>query len=506
MPRVTSVDAPVLPARPARIVTGLSPYIPSVLKSAAGVLLILLARKALIDVDLYNYDSLAYHLPFAARFSGITSPAEFAFLDHLEVIYRGFPLLGEILQGVLWVFFDHMPAANLLALGSVVLYCHVARVVLLIPWHLTFLGLLAVPLVQAHAIGSLVDLPANLAAAVVLLLAYRAYAGTTPPPWRDMAVLAVAAGVSVNMKFLHTGLVMLALAAVGGRLAYLYRAGERPVKGPIAQRCVLLAMAMPFVFATAVKNTLLYKNPFYPLAFSMFGETLPHTMRVPSTFPDYLKGTPQAIRWLLSVAEFRAFDARRPILWMGEQGYLPAGAPADRMGGYFFLYVIVNVLLLALLIWRVRSREARVAGIFFLLLSIVIAAHPQSHELRYYMCWMIVLITLNLSLLSRAQSRRALPVTLQHFGLVCCILLVCVIWLTHGAYIRPTTQPIVVAYTAAIEPTIQAAIEKGPMLCVVGNTNLFFFYADTFHPHLRYSIKAAQAERSCGSRVVIPAR
>lgn len=479
---------------------------PPVLKGVALVLLMLLGRKAIVDVDLHNYDSLFYHLPFAARFWGIAPREKFLFLDGFETIYRGFPLLGEILQGLLWAFFDHIQAANLVALCALLLYCCFAQVFLRIPWYLMFLALLAVPLVQIHATGSLVDLPTNLATAVVLLLAYRAYAGREVPSWRDVAVFGLAAAVSANMKFLHLVLVSLALLAMLGRLAYLYRASEPPARRAIVHRVLVLTMAMPLIFTTTIKNTVLHGNPLFPLKVSAFGITLPHSVAPNPLFPHYLQTTPQAIRWGLSVLEVRAFDARRPYLWTGDQGYVPSRVPADRMGGYFFVYVIGNLVLLGLLVARLRSWEARLGGAFFALLSILTSVHIQSHELRYYMYWMITLITFNLYFLVRAQDERAFPVTPQQFGIACCLVLAAVIWLTRGAYVRPLTQPIAVGYTRAIEPAIRAAVEKSPMICVVGQTNLFFLYTDSFHVPLKYSVKAARVASRCGSRVVVPVR
>ena len=478
---------------------------PPVLKGVALVLLILLGRKALVDVDLHNFDSLAYHLPFAARFWGITPPEKFLFLDHLEAMYRGFPLLGEILQGLLWVVSGHIQAANLVALCALVLYCCFAQAFLRIPWYVMFLALLAVPLVQIHATGSLVDLPTNLATAVLLLLAYRAYAGREVPSWRDVAVFALAAAVSANMKFLHLAVVSLALLAMLGRLAYWYRVAERPARRAIVHRVLVLTMAIPLIFATTIKNTALYGNPLFPLPVGAFGVTLPYTFAPKARLPEYLRTTPQAIRWGLSVLEVRAFDARRPYLWTGDQGYVPRGVAADRMGGYFFVYVIGNLVLLGLLVARMRSREARIGGVFFALLSIVTSVHVESHDLRYYMYWMIILITLNLHFLVRAQGDRAFPFTPQQFGVVCCLVLAAVIWLTRGAYVRPLTQPVAVGYMGAIEPAIRAAVEKSPTICVAGRTNLFFLYTDAFHAPLRYSVKAARFESQCGSRVVVPA-
>jgi hypothetical protein len=477
-----------------------------ILKGTAIAFVILLARKAFIDVDLMNYDSLAYHLPFAARLWNITSARQFAFVDSLEDVYRGFPLLGETLQGFQWVLFGRMQAANLLALGSLVLYCYVGWIYLRIPWYSTFLALLAVPLVQIHASASLVDLPANLATAVVLLLAYHLYVARETPSWTQVLVLAIAAGISINTKFLHTGVVAIALAAALGRLIYVYRVGAGEARRRTVRMLWVLVMTMPLVFATPIKNTILHGNPFYPFAVRVLGVTLPHTWALGTMAPDYLAAAPRPVRWLLSLLEYRAFDSRRPYLWTGEQGYLPAGVPADRMGGYFFLYVLVNALLLGLLVWRLRSREARVGGVCFILLSLVVSAHPQSHELRYYMYWIVILITLNLYLLVHGEEQRAFPVTLQRFSILCCLTLFVVVALTRGVYLRPMTQTIMVEYVRGIEPTIRAALEQGPMLCVVGRTKSAFLYADTFHPPLEYSVKAARRDSQCGSRVIIPAR
>jgi hypothetical protein len=422
-------------------------------------------------------------------------------------MYQGFPLLGEILQGLLWVFFGRIQAANFVALCALVLYCGFVQVFLRIPWYLMFLALLAVPLVQIHATGSLVDLPTNLATAVVLLFVYRAYAGGGVPSRVDIAVFGLAAAVSANMKFLHLVVVFLALLAMLGRLVYWYRAtAARPARRSIVQRILVLTVAIPLIFATTIKNTVLHGNPLFPLKVTAFGITLPHTMAPKPLFPDYLQTAPQAIRWGLSVLEVRAFDARRPHLWTGDQGYLPAGVPADRMGGYFFVYVIGNLVLLGFLVTRLRQRAVRMGGAFFVLVSIVTSVHVESQDLRYYMYWMITLITLNLYFLVCAERDRAFPLTPQQFGVVCCLVLAAVIWLTRGAYVRPVTQPVAVAYMQAIAPAIRAAVEESSMICVVGATNLFFLYTDIFHVPLQYSVKAAAARSKCGARVVVRVR
>ena len=61
------------------------------------------------------------------------------------------------------------------------------------------------------------------------------------------------------------------------------------------------------------------------------------------------------------------------------------------------------------------------------------SAMPQSHELRYYMDWMIVLVLLNLWLACRSGSR-ARP---RVFGVVAAAAMGVVIAVTHGDYVRP---------------------------------------------------------------------
>ena len=481
-------------------------YVHRLLNAIAAVVLALLIHRAFVDVDLFNWDALAYHLPFAGRVWGIVPRDELLFVDHLEDVYNGFPLLGEILQGFFWRFFGLIQAANLVALSSLVLFCYFSSVYLAVPAGSLFLALLAVPVIQIHAAASLVDLPANVACAATMLIAYRLYAQPAHPVWRDIVLFFVAAAAAANTKFQTAPLVVLSLLAVVGRLMFLYRSDtprlEKPTRHMLLVMMITLVAVSPIIFASLVKNMIVFGNPFYPL--SVPGTSLPHTMAPAVTTPLYLQDAPQSLRWLLSIFEFRAYDARRPFLWTGEQGFLPDGVPADRMGGYFFVYVIFSLLLFATLVRRNRARQERVAAGFFVLLSVLTSVLPQSHELRYYMYWIIVLITLNFYLLVRARGDAGMGFGAPHLGIISCAMLITTVALTKAVYIRPTTQATTVAITGSIEPAIRAAVEKNPDICVLGNTNLFLLYADDFHPSLQYSVKAAYYPAQCGSRSVLP--
>ena len=483
-------------------------YVHHLLNAIAAVFLALLIHRAFIDVDLFNWDALAYHLPFAGRVWGIVPRDELLFVDHLEDVYNGFPLLGEILQGLFWRFFGLIQAANLVALGSLVLFCYFSSVYLAVPAGSLFLALLAVPVIQIHAAASLVDLPANVACAATMLVAYRLYAQPAHPAWRDIVLFSVAAAAAANIKFTMAPLVVLSLLAVAARLIFLYRSDPSRMEGPTRHRLLVMMVTLvaisPIIFASLVKNMIVFGNPFYPYALSVAGTSLPHAIAPSVTTPIYLQDAPQTLRWLLSVFEFRAYDGRRPFLWTGEQGHLPDGVPADRMGGYFFVYVIFSLLLFATLFRRNRARQGRVAVGFFVPLTVLTSVLPQSHELRYYMYWIIVLITLNFYLLVRARGETEMGFGASHLGIISCAMLITTVALTKAVYFRPTAQATTVAITESIEPAIRAAVEKSPDICVLGNTNLFLLYTDDFHPSLQYSVKAAYSPPQCGARVVLP--
>src|SRR6185436_12133602 len=77
------------------------------------------------------------------------------------------------------------------------------------------------------------------------------------------------------------------------------------------------------------------------------------------------------------------------------------------MGGFFNLYVLANLVLLALRAIREKEGPARRAAAAFAALTVVTSVMPQSHELRYYLYWMLVLVALNLWLACRDGATRS---------------------------------------------------------------------------------------------------
>lgn len=498
---------------------GLTRRTHAALRLLALACFLLLLGKAWRDIDLIGWDPLFYHLPFAARIWGITPATSFGFVNYLEEVYRGFPRLTEALQGLLWRVTGRMQAANLVALGSLALYCLFARTYLRLPGAVLFLALIATPLIQIHASTSFVDLPANLACAAALILAYRrCLTRAVPAPW-ETGLFLLALGATANMKMQLLPMVLLALSVVLVRLVTLYRAGDDvAIRRRIAYTVLAVAVATPLLFATYLKNTILYHNPLYPIPVEILGVELPFGWDAYPKAPEYLQDAPQAVRWLYSILEFRAFDPTRPYLWTGDQGSVPDNSPGDRMGGYGFPFVLLNLALLAYLALRTRSREARIGALGFLLISGITAFLPQSHLLRYYLYWMIALLTLNIALLARLRLplaitlpapghlRLRVPITLGGFAAVCCVCLLVVAALTQGVYFRPTDQRARLDYIAAIDPDIRAALAESTELCVTGGAQLSYLYTENFHAPFHYAVKAVFEADECGTWLVIPAR
>jgi len=485
---------------------GLTRRAHTLLRLLALACFLLLLRKAWRDIDLIGWDPLFYHLPFAARIWQISPASSYGFVDYLEAVYRGFPLLTEALQGLLWRLTGRMQAANLVAAGGRALYCAFARAYLRLPGAVLFLALIATPLIQIHASTSFVDLPANLACAAALILAYRRCLTRAVPYWWETGLLILALGATANMKMQLLPMVLLALSVVLVRLANLYRSGDVATRTRIAYTVLAVAVATPLIFATYLKNTVLYHNPLYPIPVAILGVELPFGWDAYPKAPQYLQDAPQAVRWLCSILEFRAFDPARPYLWTGDQGSVPDDSPGDRMGGYGCPFVVLNLALLATLALRTRSRAARIGVLGFLLVSAITAFLPQSHLLRYYLYWMIALLTLNIALLTRVRPRLRVPVTLGRFAAVCCACLLAVAVLTQGVYFRPTDQRACLDYIAAIDPDIRVALAQSADLCVTGGSQLGYLYDENFHAPLHYAVRAAFAADECGARVVVPAR
>lgn len=443
------------------------------------------AAKALLDFDI-AWDSIAYHLPFAALKSGLVDPARYELTGMLRFYYDGFPALPSYLKGGLWSALGRPEAANLVALLSFVcLPLYVWRV-WRIPFSWAVIALLAIPAVQVSVSRNQVDLPTNVFMTVLVLSLCDAAARPLEFGPAKAAVATVAAALAANFKpqmVIHVGvaaivaIVLVAMASRGKvRAPVLDAARAHPVGAAAA-----VAAGFLLVFAAPLTNWIGRGNPFYPIRVRVLGHDLfPGPLPPSGLWPDplYSAHYPQPVRWVLSVLEFRAFDYR-PIPYTMGNGDVPADAMSMRVGGYMGLLVIVA---LGVFVLAARGRKDRLAPTFAVMLALtglLSAFTPGSHELRYASYWMMGLVLSTFILVSTERTLLAV------YRLLVAATLVWVVSITGAQHILPSGKDFAYYQKAlGVSPALERTVHDSETVCIRSNPQSAFLYAPEFHSEL----------------------
>jgi hypothetical protein len=471
--------------------------------SADGVLALLLAT-AILSLS-RSHDVWNYHLPFAARLVGLVSEKQYLFDAENTERYKGFPLLSEFIQGVLWRVFGRPQAANLLSVASVPVFAWFLRRRFFVPWHVSLLGLFAIPLVQAHAADSFVDLPSAAAVAALILITIRAFAEVQPLGLGWLLLAFLSATFAVNSKAIVGPTVALGAGLLGARLLWLSQ--RLPDSGKRRYRIQLAAfvLLLPIVFATPLKNLVRYHNPVYPFRAQVFGYELPGTEPNYHSSPPWLEHASRPTRFAASVLEMGARPLSDPERWTYGQ-MTPPNHPGLRMGGFFGAYVLFNLALLGFRLVRDRSREAIAAASGLAVMTLLVSVIPQSHELRYHIYWMIVLVSINLWLAARPGATLIGPLGL---GAVSLVALGVVVAVSRGAFLTPRSETFEELVARRAPRKAIAKIAEGSTVCVE-RPGASLLWASTFHPPRQYRIQGGSPEgRECDNHdgvVVEPRR
>ncbi len=431
------------------------------------------------------WDVWYYHLPFAGRLVGLAQPSAFRFGALNEARFQGFPLFGELVQGVLWRVTGRPECASFAAFVALPALAWLLRRLFAVPWHLTVLALLAIPLVQIHATGCYVDLPANAWVTMLALLAYRQVVAREAPSIRALLLGSALAALAANTKFQLVPVVLVAAAVL---VATALRHDERR-----RMRLLVIALALPFVFATPIKNVIRHGNPVWPVELHVLGASLPHHEGAYASSPDWLENVPRPARWGASVLELGLHPIASHARWSIDQ-WTPPSEPGYRMGGFFGAYAVVNVLALALAVFVRRTREAKVAALFAAGATVVASLLPQSHELRYYLFWMLLLVALNLAVWSRERRLTVSFVALAALAVVT--------WSTGGTYLYASGDSFAKLASDKVDHAALDRVAPGERVCVMRQP-WTFLYAPRFHPEKRYSVQEAATEDECaGDRLL----
>ena len=204
----------------------------------------------------------------------------------------------------------------------------------------------------------------------------------------------------------------------------------------------------------------------------------------------------------------------------------------DRGGGFFGAYVVFNLLLLVGLTIREKlqnrqlhqqekSHNASQALVTVLLMSLVPANFPQSHELRYFMFWMITLVSLNLSVVTSLQDKALKWLQPKYVGLVYLLFLAIAFIKIDNYYLRPAFNSLesYLKDNENIKTELLEQMTPNERTCMISRHAITnpsavpfasianaFFYSSYFHPEIEhdYSIKAAVDPKSCGDLKMIP--
>ncbi len=499
-------------------------------------LVISLFLKAIIDID-NNYDPGWYHLPFAGRIWGIL-PREMFLGDEkwFEPRFDGFPLLAHFLQGFFWKITGRIQSTNLVSFLSIIGYFFFLRAYFKVPLYLSAIALLSIPLVLTNATTSYVDLFGNIGTSILVMMTYSFYKNKQLPNFSELLIAFIGAAIAVNTKTQLQPLALFIIIFTIARLAWLYWQ-QKPAAKQIVKTLLITLLAIVIIYASPVKNTVVYANPFYPIKVQVAGIVLNHKLA-----PDAYEGGNRQINWITSVLEINAPHFWKPDQWSD----FPQ---RNRRGGFFGAYVVFNLLLLTgfmlremtlnkyLLINRdqidvtqvktergnnfAKSREASVAFLALIVISLVPLNFPQSHELRYFMYWMICLVSLNLYLISLPKNRQLLGRWLQprYMGLVYVVFLIIVLVKIGSFYARPLFLSLDKYVVHGVKSELIEQIKPNEQVCLLArhmgedtqtaptaSLKYAFVYSSYFHPELDYdySIQTAFDPQTCGDRTMIP--
>jgi hypothetical protein len=358
---------------------------------------------------LIGFDSWAYHFPFSAKMFQINNYSESFLLDKtLQIRYDGFPLLAEALQGLLWISSSSISATTLINSIPLIIFILCAAAYGGASFPILVFGILAIPLVAIHATSSYIDLFFGiglafqyLAAVIIFQILGDGLNKRRLLAWIGVYLLAAFWAGNTKMwgPIISLGISFFLFIAV------IYTHRTHYTKKVFSKILYIVIITVVLTCGSFIKNLILYNNPIYPIAYNI--PVLNLQLKGPEaeykSYPGYAENyglLRRPIYFFLSVTEFDWKIREIPAFYSLEMGigdspkkYLPA-----RTGGWWGIYIVVSVsltLIFFLLKKCIRLSRGHLAVFpitLFCFLTCMTAFMPQSHELRYFLYWPIILI------------------------------------------------------------------------------------------------------------------
>ena len=344
----------------------------------AALALIVLGIRATEHFD-PSWDSLAYHLPFAAQRAGVDISYEMN--ERLQVLYDGAPPLPELLQGLVWRLTHSVSATGLASYAALTGFVAWCAWMLRTPlWIVTLISLTA-PLVIIHATASYVDLITGsfFAAGAVTAI----YLWLFPERGSKIHLIGglLALAAALWSKYTVTpfaGVLFLLYVPVALNVADTKGWSRRNTLALVG--LFLLISALPYL-----KNLVVYGNPFWPFRAPVLGSFFPYEFHndAPSRPPGlaHASSIEAFFRSLFEIGLPFDYETRRR--WTIDAG--GSVGEAFRMGGFWYLGVIVYLGTMLTLLVTTVGRRGRVVAVAVLATLLLVALIPQANELRYWM-------------------------------------------------------------------------------------------------------------------------
>lgn len=454
------------------------------------------------------WDSLAYHLPFAAIRAGLVTYSDHIISSHHRIFLEGFPPVVDFIKGMMWRVTGRVEATQLfnsfvVISGSAILaklYGH--RISLLI------LAVLAIPVAQLEFAGNYTDLPVNFLLASALFAVAHSLASPEAHKLRHGVVAASALCLATTFKVtaIPFGIVIWT--------CYVIAAGFGNQKSGVSALARLRARSMPrFLLFVAVGalaaigyglvNLVVMGNPLWPVPIQFGPLSFPGAVAVSNwSAAAYLADVPRTFRWLVSVMEWHAFDLR-PLPYIIAQGDVPESAMSYRMGGLFAYQVMLTVAILFLTrISAGTSATFKVLGLH-IVMALVVSLVPGSHEMRYFFFWYLSLLWSALHLLAKVDSQKQLSAI---FAASLAASALYITMITGARYVYPFTDAPSAEDLArgGIRAEVRRHLSAGQRsFCVLDKDPYGFLYSRPFHetlsPGLHYQTSVDANSSVCQS-------
>lgn len=361
------------------------------LAGLVALYLISIVCTAWMRLDL-TWDSVAYHLPFAAIRVGLIKYSDFIVPAHHMALLDGFPPVLDYIKGMMWKLTGRPEATQLFNViivgGGALILSKAFR----LPATVVILAVLAIPVGQIEFASNYTDLPVNFLLAFSLFSSVHAW--ILPEEHRLIHGVLCASSLCLATTFKVTAIPfsLIIWAVYVFAASFAWKGAPSTYLGNIRKESVVryllvISLGGSISLGYGLVNLVKMGNPLFPVPVDLGFLSLPGTVPTSNwAAAAYVMEYPRPIRWLVSVLEWRAFDSR-PIPYTISQGDVAETAMSYRMGGLFAQQLLFSAGLLIFLRQKIGNGLAVRILVLHAAAGGVVSLVPGSHEMRYFFFW-----------------------------------------------------------------------------------------------------------------------